>query len=408
MRILHTADWHLGKSLERISRIDEQREFIDYLCDLVEKENIDLVLIGGDIYDTYNPPSVAEELFYYALDKLNDNGKRAVVVIAGNHDNPERLEAIMPLSSKNGIFILGYPKTDISIYKDNCKYTKIINGGKGFVELSIPNCKDNVVILTLPYPSEARLEEILTNEVNESLIQKAYSERIGYMLDKLSSNFRDDTINIVLGHIFLMGGKESDSERTIGVGTAMTVNVDMMPKNAHFVALGHLHRPQMIKNDSFPIFYSGSPLEYSFSEADYSKAVYIIDVTPSGNVDIKPNFLDCGKRLVKWCAKDGIGQAIQWCIEEKDKNAYVDLEIFTDRLLTTEEQKTKRELHQGIINIRPKIINECDTKSDFSNREQKKIDEIFKEYYRYRTKTEVAEDIMEIFLDIINMEVEGD
>lgn len=408
MRILHTADWHLGKSLERISRIDEQREFIHYLCDLVQKENIDLVLIGGDIYDTYNPPAVAEELFYYALDKLNDNGKRAVVVIAGNHDNPERLEAIMPIACKNGIFILGYPKSDISTYKEMCKYTKIVNSGKGFAELAIPNCPNNVVILTLPYPSESRLEEVLTNEVDESLIQKAYSEKIGYMLNELSSNFRDDTINVVLGHMFLMGGKESDSERTIQVGTAMTVNVDVMPKNAHFIALGHLHRPQMIKNDYCPIFYSGSPLAYSFSEADYNKAVYIIDVNPSGNVEVTPQYLSCGKPLVKWCAKDGIGQAIKWCQEGKDKNAYVDLEIYTDKLLTNEEQKTIRELHKGIINIRPKIINECEVNSDFSNREQKKIDEIFKEYYIYRTKTEVSEDIMDIFLDIINQELEGD
>ena len=408
MKILHTADWHLGKNLERISRIDEQREFVEYLCDLVEKENIDLVLIGGDIYDTYNPPACAEELFYYALNKLNKNGKRAVVVIAGNHDNPERLEAIMPIACKNGIFILGYPKTDILVYKDECKYTKIINGGKGFIELSIPNCLHNVVILTLPYPSEARLEEVLTNEVDENLIQKAYSEKIGHILNGLTCNFRDDTVNLVLGHIFLMGGKESDSERTIQVGNAMTVDVSMMPKNAHFVALGHLHRPQVIKSEYCPIFYSGSPLAYSFSEADYNKAVYIIDVEPNCEINVTPSYLSCGKPLVRWCAKEGIGQAIKWCNEGKDKNAYVDLEIFTDRLLTQEEQKMIRELHQGIVNIRPKIINESDIVSDFSNREQKKIDELFKEYYKYRTKTEVSEDIMEIFLDVINSEIEGD
>lgn len=88
MRILHTSDWHLGKSLEQISRIAEQKEFIDCLCKTVEEQNIDLVLVAGDIYDTYNPSAAAEELFYEAIDRLNDKGRRAVVVIAGNRSWP--------------------------------------------------------------------------------------------------------------------------------------------------------------------------------------------------------------------------------------------------------------------------------------------------------------------------------
>lgn len=404
MRILHTADWHLGKSLERINRIEEQREFIEYLCKLVEDENIDLVLIGGDIYDTYNPPALAEELFYYAVDKLSNHGKRGVVVIAGNHDNPDRLEATLPLSCKNGIFILGYPKTNILKYKDNCKSVKLVNAGEGFIELSIPGCTDNAVILTLPYPSEARLEEVLSTSVDENLLQKEYSQKIGYILNELSQNFRDDTVNMVLGHIFLMGGKESDSERTIQVGTAMTVNLSSLPKNAHFVALGHLHRPQMIKNECCPVFYSGSPLAYSFSEVDYNKAVYIVDATPKEEAKVKLINLNCGKPLVKWCAKEGINEAIEWCEQNRDSNAWIDLEIYTDRLLTEQEQKNIRSLHKGIINIRPRLINEEDIEDNFYNREQKKIDEIFKDYYKYRTQTEVSDDIMKIFLELVNEE----
>ena len=404
MKILHTADWHLGKSLERISRIDEQREFVEHLCNLVEEQNIDLVLIGGDIYDTYNPPAAAEELFYYAVDKLSNEGKRGVVVIAGNHDNPDRLEATLPLACKNGIFIVGYPKTNVIGYKDYCNNIKIVNAGEGFIELSLPNCEHNAVILTLPYPSEARLEEVLTNSADENLIQKAYSEKIGYILNELSQNFRDDTVNMVLGHIFLMGGKESDSERTIQVGTAMTVNLSSLPKNAHFVALGHLHRPQMIKNEYCPVFYSGSPLAYSFSETEHIKAVYIIDARPNEEAKVSHIDLNCGKPLVKWCAKEGINQAIEWCEEGKDSNAWVDLEIYTDRLLSEEEQKTIRNLHNGIINIRIHLTNEEAMEDSCENREQKKIDEIFRDYYRYRTQTEVSDDIMDIFLELINDE----
>lgn len=402
MKILHTADWHLGKNLERISRIDEQREFIDCLCGIVDQENIELVLIGGDIYDTYNPGSASEELFYYALEKLNNNGKRAIVVIAGNHDNPDRLEAIASLVSRDGIFILGYPKTNIIQYRENCRYTKIVNAKEGMIELSIPGCKDNVIILTLPYPSEARLEEVLCDTADEALVQRAYSDKIGYILKELSSNFREDTVNVVLGHMFLIGGKESDSERTIQVGSAMTVNMDAIPTNADFVALGHLHRPQMIKNENCPVFYSGSPLAYSFSEADYSKAVYIIEANPGCTVKVVPKYLECGRPLVRWCAKDGISEAIEWCRSGRDANAWIDLEIFTDRLLTQEEQKLIRDLHKGIVNIRLHIVNEEEDRSNFENREQKKIDEIFSEYYSYRTHTQVPADVLNMFLELVN------
>ena len=112
MRILHTSDWHLGRSLEQISRIEEQRAFIDLLVETCEDQKVDLVLVAGDIYDTYNPPASAEELFYEALERLSGKGKRAVVVIAGNHDNPERLCAASPLAYKNGIILLGYPASD--------------------------------------------------------------------------------------------------------------------------------------------------------------------------------------------------------------------------------------------------------------------------------------------------------
>jgi len=93
MRFIHTSDWHLGKTLEGHSRIEEQEKFCEDFIKLVEEKNIDLVIIAGDIYDTYNPPAQAERLFYKTVSKLADNGRRCVFIISGNHDNPERLSA---------------------------------------------------------------------------------------------------------------------------------------------------------------------------------------------------------------------------------------------------------------------------------------------------------------------------
>jgi DNA repair protein SbcD/Mre11 len=402
MRILHTSDWHLGKPLEQISRIDEQREFIDCLCKMAEEESIDLVLVAGDVYDTYNPSAAAEELFYDAIERLNGRGKRAVLVIAGNHDNPDRLCAASPLASRNGVILLGYPGSNAGTYKMSSGGIRIADSGPGWLELAVPGCEYHAVIITLPFPSESRLEEMLSLQADEGALQRAYSEKIGSIFASLSLKFRDDTVNLATGHLFLLGGRESDSERTLQVGGALTVDPGVLPSNAHFIALGHLHRPQQIKNAPCPAYYSGSPLAYSFSEADYSKAVYIIDALPMGKADVKAVYLDCGKPLRRWIAEEGIGQALQWCEEGRDKDAWIDLEIVTDRIFTAEEQKRLRTLHPGIINIRPRLRGQITEALSPVSREGRKIDDLFKEYYKHRLGQEISEELLGAFVEVLN------
>ena len=408
MRILHTSDWHLGKNLEHINRIDEQREFIDYFCKTVEELKIELVLVAGDIYDTYNPSAAAEELFYDAIDRLNDKGKRVVVVIAGNHDNPERLCAASPLAYKNGIILLGYPGSDAAVYKISGGNIKIVDSGPGWLELNVPCCDHNAVIITLPYPSESRLKELLSQQADEEFLQKAYSDKIGSIFASLSKKFRKDTVNLAVGHLFIVGGKESESERTLQVGGALTVDASILPSNADFIALGHLHRPQEIQNAPCPVFYSGSPLAYSFSEAEHSKAVYIVDAVPGKKAEVAPHYLNCGKPLRRWIAEKGIGQALQWCEEGRDSNAWVDLEIVTDRFLTSEEQKCMRSLHSGIINIRIKLKTEDVEILNPQSREGRKIDELFKDYFKYRMQTEIPEELMGAFIEVLNDDDDDD
>ncbi|MDK2934653.1 MAG: repair protein SbcD/Mre11 [Clostridiales bacterium] len=401
VKILHTSDWHLGKFLEHINRINEQKEFIDELCNIVEQENIDLVLIAGDIFDTYNPSSAAEELFYEAVDRLNDKGKRGVVVIAGNHDSPERLCAASPLAYKNGIVLLGYPGSDAGTYGIKNNNIQIVDSGQGWLELNIEGCKDHAVIITLPYPSESRLEQMVSSEIDEEKQQQAYSDKIGTILANLSQKFRKDTVNLVISHIFIKGGETSESERTLQVGGAMTVDPAVLPGNAHYIALGHLHRPQQVKYAPSPTYYSGSPLAYSFSETGYSKVVYVIDAVADSEANIKKIYLNSGKPLVRWVAKNGIQQAFQWCEEGRDANAWIDLEIYTDRILTMEEQKQLRQLNPGIINIRPKLTAEDREIEGYENRETKSIDVLFQEYYKYRVGMEVSEELMNTFLSVI-------
>lgn len=400
MRILHTSDWHLGKTLENINRLDEQRQFIDELCDIAEKENIDMVLIAGDIFDTYTPSSAAEELFYNAVDRLNGKGKRAIVVIAGNHDSPDRLCAASPLAHKNGIILLGYPGSDAGMLESRDGGIRVVKSGPGWLEIKLSNCEHNAVVIAVPYPSESRLDQVLTADADEDKLQQAYSEKIGELLKQLSSNFREDTANLIVSHIFLRDGRTSDSERQLG--GALVVDPCLLPDNAHFIALGHLHRPQKVTSAPSPAYYSGSPLAYSFSEAGYSKAVFIVEAVPGKEPEIREVYLNSGKPLKQWRARNGIEEAMGWCEEGRDSNAWIDLEIHTDRVLTLEEQKRLRELNPGIINIRPVVVKEKEALIASETREGKKIDELFRDYYRYKTGMEAAEEIMDTFLEVAN------
>lgn len=404
MKILHTSDWHLGKSLENISRLEEQRQFVDEICSIADHEQIDLVLIAGDIFDTYNPSSAAEELFYQAIDRLNNKGQRALVIIAGNHDSPDRLCAASPLAYKNGVILLGYPGSDAGAFRTEESPVKIVQSGAGWLELSLPGYDYNAVILSMPYPSESRLEEVITKEISSEDMQQDYSRRIAEILGELSTHFREDTVNLILSHLFMKEGKISDSERQLG--GALMVEPEAIPDKAHYVALGHLHRPQKVKGSKAPAYYSGSPLAYSFSEVDYCKAVYIIEAAPGKTAEIKELNLNAGKPLKKWEAQNGMEEALKWCEEGRDSNAWIDLEIYTDTIIGSEEQKQLRELHPGIVNIRPKLKNEKEYSLDFRNRETRRIDELFREFYLSTFGMEASEELMNLFLHIANQEAE--
>ena len=111
MKILHTADWHLGKWLDNVSRLSEQNEVLSEICEVAEKENVDVVLIAGDLFDTFSPSAEAQELFFRTLKRLGCNGRRPVVAIAGNHDQPDRIEAPDHLARECGIIFIGYPNS---------------------------------------------------------------------------------------------------------------------------------------------------------------------------------------------------------------------------------------------------------------------------------------------------------
>lgn len=391
MRILHTADWHLGKTLEGRSRLNEQAEFLDELQEIVEKEKIDVVLMAGDAFDTVNPPAAAEQLFYESIARLSDKGKRPVIVIAGNHDNPDRLSAASPLANDQGIHLIGYPKPDL-------------------LTIEVPRTNETMKLAALAYPSESRLEEMLASEHDELLLRDQYDERIQDLFQYMSTYFQKDTVNIAMSHLYVAGGASTDSERPIEVGGAYTVRATSLPKEAQYVALGHLHRPQNVKKALTQARYSGSPLAYSFSEAGYAKSVTIIDVKPNEQAKVSEVYLTSGKSLVKWKATEGLNQVYRWLDEGKDSNAWIDLEIHLMNNLSLEEIHRLRKCHDGFIHIRPVFINQEEEKKE-KRQENLPIDEVFKRFYKKQTGgAEPEAELVQLFLELITEDerVEGE
>jgi exonuclease SbcD len=399
MRILHTSDWHLGKNLDGVknSRLDEQEKFIDELVDIIEERNIDLVIIAGDIYDNGNPPARAERIFYNSLKRISNGGKRAILVIAGNHDNPERLVAASPLAYEHGVIMLGTPKST-AITGDYGSF-KAVEAGEGYVELEIND--ERIVIITLPYPSEKRLSEIFIEETEDIDRKKSFSDKIGEIFERLSEKYREDTINIAVSHLFVVGGEGSDSERQIELGGSLAVEVDKLPKKAQYVGLGHLHRPQRVKGTAINAYYSGSPIQYSKSEIGYSKCVYVVEAKPQQEAVIEEVYLKNYKPIEVWKCK-GVEEAISRCRDNADRDVWVYLEIETEEYISQEDMKLMNEYKRDIVEIIPKLVNESEEYEYIENIREKSMKELFREFYMSQRGVEPKGEIMDLFLSIVH------
>ena len=218
MKILHTSDWHVGKRLMGRERLREQAEVLDEIVRICDDEAIELVLLAGDVFDTYTPSSEAEELFFSKI-KLVAGENRAVLIISGNHDDGVRLSAVSPLAEEQGVYIVGNARTPIAI-KQTARKIKPVQAGKGFVVFENAN-GEKAFVSTLPYPNEARFKE----EKSEL----SYLERMKGWIDEGVSGNTEGLPSVFLAHIFVAGGAVSDSEREIDLGGARAIPVTALP-----------------------------------------------------------------------------------------------------------------------------------------------------------------------------------
>ena len=300
-----------------------------------------------------------------------------------------------PLATEQGIILLGKPKDKVTI--GNVGNHKIVDSGEGFLELSMNG--ENAVIITLPYPSEQRLEEVFSRGSDEEEIRQSYSKRVGRIFNDHSEKYREDTINLATSHLFVLGGQATDSERPIQIGGGLTVESFHLPKYAQYVALGHLHRAQRVGNTDNS-YYSGSPIQYSKSEANHRKYVYIVDVKSGEDAEIEKVELDIHKPIEIWKC-DGVEAAIEKCIENSQRKVWVYLEIMTQRVITNSELKTIKDTKSDILTITP-IIEDLECENDEEDFREKNIVELFKEFYISEHNVEATDELLDIFQEIIS------
>lgn len=403
LKILHTADWHLGKRLDNFSRIEEQREVLEEICEIAERENVDLVLLAGDLFDAFNPPIEAVDLFYKTLKRLANNGERPVIAIAGNHDSPERIDAPDPLAKECGIFFVGFPNAEVAPFSIDQQF-QITKSDKGFIELKLDRYKHPIRIVHTPYANEVRLKKALNVDDKNTALNEVLQDNWADVAEKYCDK---KGINLLISHLYMMNRtgevlEEPDGEKPLKIGNADMIYSDIIPSQIQYTALGHLHRAHQIGQEERPVVYSGSPLSYSFSEAGQEKYVMILSAEPKKPITYEKIALTKGRPLSRK-KFDNVDSAVEWLVE--NPTHLVELTLVSDTFLQADDIKRLYASHDGIIMIIPQISltnKQGEPELNQVNLEQDMKD-LFKDYFKQKYNgQEPNEEIMDLFKEILN------
>ena len=384
MRILHTSDWHIGKKLNNKSRLDEQAEVLAEICELCDEQKTQLVIIAGDIFDTYLPSAEAEELFFATVCRLA-TPERAVIIISGNHDDWQRLCASRNLASKNNVYIFG------GILAPSSGSAKVYASECGVNHAVITDGKESLYVGLLPYPGEQKL--------GEKSSDIPYQERMREWITQCFEQNVNEFAQIFVSHLFMLGGVSGESERQIDLGGARVVDRDLIPKNVLYTALGHLHKRQIIDGNR-NIIYSGSPLQYSYDEILHEKSVTFFEVDCKNkevkNLNVVP--LEKGKRLVKCVALS---------VEEGKKllglysNCHVELTLKLSGVLSDRETRELSSEYPSLNQLKLEIIS-SEQKSTFASRKNLNDSQLFNEYYKKKFSEQAPQKLLEAYLEVLS------
>ena len=279
MRLLHTSDWHLGRTIRGLSRQDECERVVQQAADVAISERVDAVLIAGDTFETFAPPADAERLLYDALSQLLRAGIR-VVMIAGNHDSAPRMDALAGVLSIAGAQCVGS-----------------VPRAASDTVLTLPSRdgSEAATVVALPWVPERLAVEYEQLFAGPAEAMQRYAGRLETAIGRVCEAFRPDTANVFLGHMLIDKAVAGGGERPLQIGQAFAVQPRSLPSDAQYVALGHVHKRQRI--GASPAYYCGSLLQLDFGEAEQQKYVQVVEVHPGLPADVRAVEISGGRAL---------------------------------------------------------------------------------------------------------------
>lgn len=371
MKFIHTADWHLGKLVHGIYMTEDQRVVLKQFVQLVEKEKPDAVVIAGDLYDRSVPPIDAVNLLDEFLFKINVELKTPVIAIAGNHDSAERLSFGSSWYRYNQFYLTG---------KLENQFQPIHINGVNFY--------------LVPYAEPGMVRYLLEDDTIHSH-QDAMKAVIGKMEDKLNPN----EPNVFVGHAFVLGGSTCESERTLSVGGSGCVSQDLFAPFS-YTALGHLHSPDAIKHEK--IFYSGSLLKYSFSEAKQRKSVSIVEMNDNGSFSIRYESLTPKQDMRE--IEGHLEELLDPSYYEKEKlDDYLKITLHDEGALIDPINKL-RQVYPNVLHLERKVAQADMKKKQHITvgKEDKKSElELFQQFYEDMTTATFSDDKKKVVADVI-------
>jgi len=400
MRILHTADWHLGKKLDFYSRVEEQKVVLQEIVAIANEKAVDMVIVAGDLFDNFTPSNESMELLYKTLNRLTRKGQVPVIAIAGNHDSPDRINVPDVLARESGIIFIGNPTDVVPLFSTEDGF-KVVKTDVGFVEIELPKYDYPVRVLHIAFANELRLKEYF-GEDKQSSLQDSLSSKWNDLAEKYCDQ---NGVNVLTTHLFMQkrGGEvleEPDGEKPLKIGNADVIYSDAIPASVQYAALGHLHGYRNVGSNQ-PVIYSSSLLRYSFSEANQEKYVAIIDLEPGKAPEIERVPISGGKPLLRR-SFDNTLEAVEWLTENQD--ALVELTIVSDSFMTAQEQKDIRQAHGGIIHLIPQVRNAGN--NDLEKKEinlSEDMNVLFQQYFQSKNNgQEPNEELMSLFNEILN------
>lgn len=263
MKLAHTSDWHAGRAWKRVDRLPELASVLENLGDDLEREKVDVLLMSGDVFDSGAPVAEAERLVFLFFKRLGRAGIETVV-IAGNHDSPARMEAWAGLAELVGVHAVARP---------------LPHDKGGTVQIRAKN-GERAVVAAVPFASPIRFFSALDLAEGETRPHQRYADGLKQIVANVTSAFRSDAVNVLMLHTHVEGAAFSGSERRVHLGEEWAATPQAIPATAHYVALGHIHKPQRLLAAPSPSHYAGSPLQMDFGEAGEQKSFVLVDARP--------------------------------------------------------------------------------------------------------------------------------